>query len=141
MEQELVKIEPEHVDKVWFLCAPMLEKAILRSEGCIDINDLYHLIMLKQYDLWVLFGESARIDMCAATKIKKNPKKIILEINFVGASDARVFKDFRKMLKQVENWAKNLGATETMFFARKGWKKLFPEFEEKYTVMTKKYEA
>ena len=141
MEQELVKIEPEHVDKVWFLCAPMLEKAILRSEGYININDLYHLIMVKQFDLWVLFGESSGIDLCGVGRLDFHPQKTVLCVNFVGASDARVFKDFRKMLAQVEKEAKKLGATETIFYARKGWKKLFPEFKEKYTVLTKKYEA
>ena len=140
MQQDLVKIEPENVDKVWHLCAPMLEKAILRSEGYIDINNMYHLIMLKQFDLWVLVSQEGNIDMSAITKIEINPQKTVLQINFVAADDPKVLKDFRETLKICEEWAKELGATETVMYARKGWTKVFPEFKEKYTVMTKVYE-
>ena len=93
MQQDLVKIEPENVDKVWHLCVPMLEKAMLRSEGYIDINDLYHLIMLKQFDLWVLVSKEGVIDMSAITKIEINLQKTVLQIYFVAADDPKVLKD------------------------------------------------
>lgn len=137
--KDLVKVPAEDIDKVWDACAPLLQKALSYSEGYYDIDDLYWKVKTSQQEIWVLFGEE--IDLVGTTKIVHHPNKSVLEIPFVASRENSGVDDFRAFLDQVEDWAKGEGAEATVFCARIGWKKLFPEFELKHTLMMKDYEV
>ena len=139
MQKNLVKLEVDQVDKVWDACIPILEKAIAYSEGYYDIDDLYQMIKNGQQDLWVMFDDE--ITLAGTTRIVHYPNKSVLEIPFLATKDNGGLGDFRSMFNQVEDWAKEQGAEATVFFARIGWKKLFPEFNLKHTLMIKDYEV
>lgn len=139
MQKNLVKLEVDQVDKVWDACAPILEKAIAYSEGYYDIDDLYQMVKNGHQDLWVMFDDE--ITLAGTTRIVHYPNKSVLEIPFLATKDNGGLGDFRSMFNQVEDWAKEQGAEATVFFARIGWKKLFPEFNLKHTLMIKDYEV
>ncbi len=139
MQKDLVKLEIDQVDRVWDACIPLLQKAIDRSEGYYDIDDLYQIVKKGQQDLWVMFDKE--ILLAGTTKIVHYPNKSVLEIPFVATKDNDSVDDFRSMMTQIEGWAKEQGAEATAFAARIGWKKLFPDFELKHTLMMKDYEV
>ena len=139
MQKNLVKLEIDQVDRVWDACAPILKKALDRCEGYHDIDDIYHRIKDGHEDLWVMFDDE--IKLAATTRIVHYPKKSVLEIPLLATKDNGGLGDVRSMFNQVEGWAKEQGAEATVFFARIGWKKLFPEFKLKHTLMMKDYEV
>jgi len=138
MQKNLVKLEIDQVDRVWDACAPILKKALDRCEGYHDIDDIYHRIKDGHEDLWVMFDDE--IKLAATTRIVHYPKKSVLEIPLLAIKDSGSLYDFRLMLDQVEGWAKEQGSEATVFFARRGWMKIFPEYKIKHTLMMKDYE-
>jgi hypothetical protein len=138
MQKNLVKLEADQIDKVWNVCAPLLDKAIVYSEGGIDINDLYLILKERKQELWVLFGDT--VDFVCTTRIVTYPQKTILEIPFAGARDANQVKDFKLIMDNLEEWGKAEGAEATVVPGRVGWTKIYPEFKLAYQVLIKEYE-
>lgn len=139
MQKNLVKLEVDQVDRAWDACAPILQRAIDRSEGYYDIDDLYQAVKKGHQDLWVMFDEE--ILLAGTTRLVHYPNKSVLEVLFVATKDNDSVDDFRSMMSQIEEWAKEQGAESTAFAARPGWKKLFPDFKLQHTLMTKDYEV
>lgn len=137
--KDLIKVPVEDIDKVWTIAEPLLQNALDYSEGFYDIDDVYMSLKNRWQELWVVVGE--KLDAVITTRIVDHPNKKVLEIPFVGASKEASPTDWSDCLGQLEDWAKGEGAEATVFFARIGWKKLFPDFDLQYTVMTKDYEV
>lgn len=139
MKKDLIKIPVDDIQQVWDFCEPLLKNALDHSEGFYDMDDLYMSIMNQWQELWLIVGD--KVDGVFTTRIVDYPNKKILEIPFVGAEKGASQTDWREALSELEEWAKGEGAEATVFFARIGWKKLFPDFDLQYTVMMKDYEV
>lgn len=137
--KDLVKVPVEDIDGIWEFCEPLLSNALDHSEGFYDMDDLYLSLKHQWQELWIIVGDKP--DAVFTTRIVDYPNKKIMEIPFVGASKEATPTDWRECLEKLEEWGKGEGAEGTVFFARMGWKKLFPDFDLQYTVMMKDYEV
>jgi len=123
-----------HVDALWHLVGPQLQKAVDRFDD-LSLDALRADIIDRQKQLYVYADEKMNIEWAMVTEIKINPKgrKIVVVAlggqNFLDSHLAEVVDFLRK-------WGEEIGASVEIP-GREGWKRALKPFggRVKYIVM------
>lgn len=89
-------------------------KEIVSTDGTglteyFDLNDLYALVMQGRLNLWAVI-EDNEIPLVVITSLEKYPKKLILNIHWVGGE--RLRRHLRLLRETFDQYAKFEGCTE-----------------------------
>jgi hypothetical protein len=130
---ELHGILSAHVDAVWHLAVPFIERALRYGDGEYLPQDIKDRCKSQDMQLW-LFGDGTGVKGAGVTRIAVYPCRKYLDLTY-WASDAP-FEEFGPHLKTIEAWAESLGATPRIF-GREGWKKKLPAYQRRYSVFVR----
>lgn len=135
-DQKLFGIVSYEVDTYWEEVSPLIERALLYSDGKYKLDDILKGIKSRDLQLWAI-ARSKKITTVMVTKIICYPqKKSLLMMLYSGDST----KDTSKFLPMIYGWAKYQGCEEVEMFGRPGWEKLLKSenFEKTFTVLRTK---
>lgn len=124
---ELVRVPKDGVSKAWPLAAPLLEKAVNRTEK-VTLSGLRESMISGDMQLWLVYDTASNSVLAAcgtelATYVSgfKTARLLLL-----GGLDLDRWAFF---LANFEKWAKEEGCDAVEMVGRKGWGKMFPDYE------------
>lgn len=128
---KLFLIPHDSVKLVWPLAEPMIERAILHSDGLLKIGDIEGGVKDGSKQLWVIVGG----DKCLASIVTE----IINDTCFIWAIGGEEMREWLPLHTQLEAWAKGEGCDAVHFFGRLGWLRTMRSrgYERRLVVMRK----
>ena len=89
----------------------LVKPALEYTDGLWDLEDIGEAVLEGRMQMWVLN------DSVAITQLERYPKKLLAHV-FLGAGE---MDDMHEILRNVEEWAANVGASKVYISGRKGW--------------------
>jgi hypothetical protein len=117
-------VAKENMPKVWPGVKSFVAKAIPFNAGEYSIDHVVHELAAGRFQLWIGFDESQtplELKLIAVTSISTYPERKRLRFEFIAGKD---FEKFFENLNEIEQWARQYGATETEAYVRPGVAKL-----------------
>jgi hypothetical protein len=121
----------ENIMAVWPRVAPMLQRALDKSQHDMDIEDVFSSLRLRDMQLWVWVVDK-EIKAAAVTQIINHPQRTICTIPLIGGSCMR---DWLKVEDTIAAWAKEKGCTQLEGYARPGWLRVLKNWKAVWTTM------
>lgn len=113
----LKAIPAQCVPDVWNTCAPLLQKAVEKTQKDFLLDDILNALLLRDMQLWVWI-EDFKIVACCVTQIVVYPQRKICQLPFIGGSG---MKQFLKCEDEFILWARAHGCSQLEGFDRGGW--------------------
>lgn len=106
---------------VWDLVRPWIGKALRAEKVQIyGFSDIYRSLLTKEMQLWLAD------DMCCVTQILVYPRAKVCVILLLGGSHP---EEWIHGIREIEDWARQLGCVETRIHGRRGWEKLLKPYD------------
>jgi hypothetical protein len=128
-----VLVEPDEIEAIWHHVQPLLEKSTPHSEGEMDAEDMFPILLSGEMQLWVAI-ENKEIIAAMVSQIITYPKKRVMRIISIGGAD---MEKWMPNFPLFENWALNLGCTSIEAWGRKGWLRVLDDWKCSYHIITK----
>lgn len=124
-EELLVGINKECVDFVWSHVAPFIERSIIKGNDDQSLRGIYEKILTGIYQLWIISDKGGKFIGTCVTRIaiRGNTKRIVI-VQCAGID----FRKWEHLLKEMLDWAKQLGCTYMEVCGRPGWEKLLTKY-------------
>lgn len=120
-------------EEIWILVKPMIIKACLRNKGRFTVKEVKEWLDTGKWQLWVIEHEGQIKALCT-TEILIYPKLKSCQVNIVtgtGRNDWQYFKN------EIEDWARKMGCKRIEALARKGWAKIYKDYELTHVFLEK----
>ena len=127
----LAAFQSHQIPYVWDKVKDHIQRGLDRgSEYTLD--DIFVGLCNREFQLWISSGDG--IEAAMVTSIQTDRQGITFCLLLaVGGENMNEWKNF---LPQVEQWAKDEGATEMRIFGRRGWARALG-YDIKYTAIGK----
>lgn len=119
------------VDNAWGEVAPMLQRALDKSQHDYDLDYVYNSIVCRDMQLWVWI-EAGKIEAAAVTQIIDHPLKRICAMPLIGG---RFMRHWLGSEDQFIAWAKAQGCTQIEGYCRDGWIRILKNWKKAWTTM------
>lgn len=110
-------IPHDQIDNVWGKVAPILQRAVDKSQHDYAIQDIYAALKQRDMQLWV-WVENDAIEACCITQIISYPRRRICQMPFIAGNK---MKNWLSTEETIVAWAKERGCSQFEGFARDGW--------------------
>lgn len=123
---------PAHeVVTIWPEVAPLIQKAIDRSQGEMTVEDVAKFIAERDMQLWVA-EKNGRVSAAFVTSIANHPRLRVLRIVLCGGEGLGEWRDAAQA--QFEKFAKANGCRQLDIIGRRGWGRALEGWQEAYVV-------
>lgn len=129
----LEAVPHNHVFFVWKEIAPILKKAVDRSDE-YSLHDVLDAILRRDMQLWIAV-EDGEIKSAGVTMLQNYPQKRTCLLLFVAGEH---FEKWYHLLEDIKKWADLNGCKDIEFIGRPGWKKYFEETDMVYRIIIKR---
>jgi hypothetical protein len=102
---------------VWKDVAPLLQKAIDKSQKDWSIDNILYHLQERNMQLWV-WTEDYKIVAACVSQVIIYPNKKVCQLPFIAGKMMRNWLDCEQ---EVTKWAKEQGCTQLEGFCRDGW--------------------
>lgn len=121
MTVDILPVPPQRVARLWPLCEKYVADALTYANGLFLPSDIQRFCEGGQMQLWLVTRDD---DVLAAvvTEVVTYPQGRVVSVPFIGGKELRQW--FRKMLRTIEAWSKELGCIGMQGGARRGWGRL-----------------
>ena len=132
---ELVAVPPDGVDGLWVIAEPLLALGASWSRK-VSLEDVRERLGAGFGQLWLVFDPATSVVLCAfVSELVDYPSgyragRVVL---LGGGSLER----WRHFLPRIEQWAKQEGCRALEIVGRRGWKRVFPDYEHGETTIVK----
>ena len=126
-------VKPKHVHEVWDSVREHLLRMSPHSEGELEPDDFYDLLVEGEMQLWIAL-EDGKIIASMISQVVPYPRKRVLRIISIGGED---MDKWINSLPLVEDWALEMGCTSLECWGRKGWLKVLTDWKCSYHILTK----
>jgi len=123
----------DEIESIWHHVQPLLEKSAPHSEGEMEAEDMFPILLSGEMQLWVAI-ENKEIIAAMVSQIISYPRKKVMRIISIGGSD---MEKWMPNFPIFENWALNLGCTSIEAWGRKGWLRVLDDWKCSYHIITK----
>lgn len=131
---DLICIYPPQVHEFWPYAEPLLKAATERC-GEWSISEIRREID-KGGLLWIVWdGEKMRA-ACATRLVQIGREKVCQVLACGGAGE-----DWRRRFEEIEDYARNEGCVKTQIQGRKGWGRIFSDYELAWIVLEKRLDS
>lgn len=117
-------VRADRVDALWPTVGPMIQRAIDKSEGDYDLDDVLYHLTERDMQLWVWYTDTV-ITACAVTQIINYPQRSVCQVPFLSGVD---YKIWIKANEEIGLWAVTQGCQQLEGFCRPGWLKILAHF-------------
>lgn len=131
----LVGIPSERLPGLWILCAPLIDKAIQRTDCDFDIDDIYQKALTKDCQVWAWI-DGGKITACFVTTLLIHPKRKICSVPLIGGAGLSVWRN--GVDEVLGKWAKEQGCEYLEGYARKGWLRVLKDWSTISTTIRRK---
>ena len=128
---KVVQIPVEHVDEVWPLAAPMLQKAIDRG-GEVPLNRMLASILKKERQLWFIWSE--KLEGVLVTELYETAQGRVANLVSLGGAG---MKHWLHLIDTIEKWARSQDCVGMEIIGRKGWARALPDYHVTRYVLNK----
>ena len=129
----LVGVKNTDIDLVWSIVAPMIQRAIDKSEHDYSIDDVYHHLCQRNMQLWYWVGDCGII-ACMVSVIASYPNRKVCQLPFIGGKGLRIWIHAEPIIAA---WAKEQGCTQLEGFCRQGWVRVLKNWRVVWQTMRK----
>lgn len=131
----LLPIPSDRIDLVWKDALKYLESAVDSTRGRLNLMDAYKFIREKDWVLWVSIRDK-KIEAIAITEILTYPNRKICSVRALSGEN---YANWAKFEEQIAAWAKSIGCDGMEALARKGWAKVFTQYECTHVFLERKF--
>ena len=110
-------ISKHHIPQIWDVVAPMLQKAINKSQKDYSVDDIFNFLMSDDMQLWAWL-EDKKIIACCISQIVNYPQRKVCQLPYIAGSGLRRFLEAEEIIIK---WAKMNDCTQLEGCARDGW--------------------
>lgn len=121
----LIPIPHDRIDEVWLKVKDRLEAAIKSTNGRMSLADAYRFFRTKDWVLWVSV-RNGKIEALAVTEILQHPQKKMCAVRIMTGED---YANWIGLESGIADWAKSIGCDGMEAIARKGWAKIFKDYD------------
>lgn len=133
-ELELHRIPAELVGEVWDIALPFVRDAIPRAAGRIRPGDVLRACVEGRMALWLVGQAGGAVQAVGVTEVLVFPQKLVLFVLLYSGER----KQAMALWPRVEEHAREMGCEEVQIAGPRAWGRIFPEYEERFTVFTRK---
>lgn len=126
---QLIRPTPE----IWPIVKPLIEKACKRNNGRYQVEDVKKWLDEGDWQLWAAI-ENQQVKAICLTEIVIYPGAKVCRINIGTGIEREKWQDFRVL---IEYWAKEMGCNKMESIARKGWSKIFKDYQQTHIFLEK----
>jgi len=130
---ELVGVPAPKVPGMWPMVAELVTKALDRSNGAMDADDVLMALMRRDMQLWTADDEDEVRAICV-TEVVVHPQRKACFIYLVAGIDRDEWLDHQEGLSI---WAREQGCGFLETYARAGWERVLPEWTKTAVVLHK----
>ena len=132
----LYLIKSDDVQDLWSEVRPIIEKALVYSEGALTSTDTLRHILNEQFQLWIAFDRDDVANV-VITEIIHYPRQKILRIHNWATNTGHDFDIwYAPGIKVLEEFASNIGCVALEAWCRKGLARKL-KWENEYSVIVK----
>lgn len=121
------------IEHVWPVIAPLLQRAVDKSQGDMSVDDIRDALTKRDMQLWV-WTENTEITACLVTQIVDYPRRRVCQMPFIAGRSMKLWLACESMIAA---WAKEHDCTQLEGFARKGWLRVLPHWRQAWTTIRK----
>jgi hypothetical protein len=123
------------VDEVWKDVLPWIESACKSARGKFEPDDYRLALIARDMQLWTYRDKHGVAAVCV-TEIVKYPRKKYCRIVIGTGRNRKAWQDYRKT---IEEWAVSQGCDGMESFARKGWARIFTDYQTTHIVLERQF--
>jgi len=131
----LLPIPYNRIDDVWPQVKDMLESAADSTNGRVLVRDFYQYFTEKDMVLWVSIRDK-NIEAIAATEVLQYARKKMCHVRLLTGKD---YANWAHLEKGIADWAKSIGCAGMESVARKGWSKVFKDYEQSHVFLERMF--
>jgi len=135
VESNLLIVNPDDLDHVWHEVEPLIEKALVHSEGELHTEDVLRLIFEEKQVLWVGMKDG-EIFCAGVTEIVVYPRKKVLRIITFATKSGHDYEHWINFAEVIEGFAVRHGCSSLEAWTRKGLARKL-KWDNEYSVITK----
>jgi len=121
----LLPIPSHKINDIWPQVVVRLSEAIKTARGRLTIDDLKRFLISKDLVLWVSLRDK-KIEAMAVTEIIQHPRKKMCFVRLMTGED---YANWVHLEQGIAGWAKSIGCDGMEAIARKGWAKIFKNYD------------
>lgn len=125
MDSQLLPIPYNRIDDVWPRVETMLKLAVRRCNGRYLLEDVRGFLESKDMVLWVSV-RNKEVEACAVTEIIQYKRKKMCAVRIVTGKNKYHWVGLEQ---GIADWAKSIGCDGMEADARKGWVKIFKQYQ------------
>ena len=128
----LYGIPKDQVPDVWSLALPWIEKGLIPGDCPESLVEIYTQLLTREKQLW-LFVREGEVKGSGLSELAKEEGSG-LTVCWIYALSAQDFSQDRDVLfRQFELWVRAVGGHLIRVRGRKGWQKIFPDWQTRET--------
>lgn len=116
---EILGVPSDKIDEVWEYAAPFLQKGLEHGPDKWGLDSVKQSLLDKKLQLIIVMQD--RILAALVTDVTQYPLEKTLSVMCLGGENVELWVD--KLLKTLEKWADEMGATFEVV-GRPGWEKI-----------------
>lgn len=124
MDSVLLPIPASRIDKLWPQVKDMVQTVVDSTNGRMYIMDAYKHFIEKDWVLWVSI-RNKEIEAIAITEILSYMRKKMCHVKGMTGKD---YANWVGLEAGIANWAKSIGCSGIESVARKGWSRVFKDY-------------
>ena len=135
MTTQLALVKPEDIPDIWINVKPLINKALVHTEGNMSSYDALRLLLNERQQLWIGFEESS-IACAGITEVIPYPRHKILRVITFSTKSGYDLDFWENHLGVVEKFGVDCGCTRLEAWTRKGLAEKL-KWEHEYAVISK----
>lgn len=117
---EIVPCHPDHLEVVWPVIEPWLERALKFGPDLYASGDIKALVANQMMILWIAIDEKEIIGFCIVSVVKY-PRCTVGDIHWTGGAVHKGKAWLDEMFEVLKAWAKHSGCQKLGGGGRRGW--------------------
>ena len=128
----LVQIPAEHIETVWVLAAPVLQR-VVDGGGDISVEAFRSSLIERERQLWFVWSDD--LEAVFITQLVFTPHGKVANIDALAGEN---LANWIGLIEGVEDWARAEGCVKVEIVGRRGWSRVLPEYDIAQYVLEKR---
>jgi len=135
-DSEISFVPIEHIGPLWKQVEKHLEKPLEMDGNAYTSQDVLNSLINGKMQLWISWSKKKeKVEAAIVTEIVDYPQKRACRYFLAGGSNMKSW--FKKITKEVEQWAKLNKCHRIELVGRKGWSRWLKDYTPKHIVLVK----
>jgi len=129
-------VPSDKVERIWTKVVPQIAKACLSSRGRYQSSDIKKFLLARKCQLWVAAEGKEILAVCVTEIVNYPRKKYVRVMILTGEQKEKWLMEYKN---GIEGWAREVGCDGVESLARKGWSKIFKDYDMTHVMLEKEF--